>query len=285
MNQNKNLSKLLASESEWSKIIHINDIPELINLKDMIFKRPCTQVNFDSSISFNDIKDRLLSVCSEIGECLDYDGHPYLKLPDYSTQIVEWHYDGISNSNINRVPDWIFFLHSCDDVAKDSKLNNGFNIANCHLLLNSLSIQSKEFLKLSFQEIIGHKIGMADTAKNVKADLSIRMVNKIMDNIEVLRAHIPFDNTFDYDYSDETIICHPDNIKFKFKNLNFFQQKELLADINSKIKKNGITFCHKFNLNSLLIVHNKSCFHSGVSVEGGEKRNVYRLQLILKDDR
>jgi hypothetical protein len=285
MKQKENFSELLASENCWSEVINMHDMRELMDFKDIIFTRPCTQINFDRSISVKDIKDQLLSVCSGIGECLSYDGEPYLKLPDYSTQVVEWHYDGISSSNAGRVPDWIFFLHSCEDVREDLKFYNGFNIANCHLLLNSLSFQSRELLDLTSQEIFGHKIGMADTAINVKADLSIKLVNKSIDNMDVLRAHIPFNYTFEYNHLDETIDCYPDNIRFKFKNLTFSQQQYLLNDIQNKIQQKNITFHHKFNSNSLLAVHNKSCFHSGVSIEGGRRRNVYRLQLIVKDDR
>ena len=284
MKKKSNFLNFLSNENDWSKIVSIENKYEMTSLRDLVFTRPCIQINFDKSICFDEIKENLLAICSENGESLNYNGSPYLELPDYSNQLVEWHYDGISNVNIKRVPDWIFFLHSGDYSEVDSKIKNGFNIANCHLLLNSLTTESKEFLISTSQEIIGHKIGTSDTSKNEKADLIIKMVRELTDNINVLRGHIPFDNTFNLDFSDETFYCYPDKLKFRFKNLKFAEQNYLLNDIQNALYNKKITFHHKFHSNSLLVVHNKSCFHSGMNVEGGIKRTALRLQLIIKYD-
>ncbi len=250
------------------------------SLGDHLFHSPCIQIDFSCDYSFEDIKESLLGCCSPKGECLDYDGDPFLALPDYSVQIAEWHYDGISSVKSDRIPDWIFFIHSGEDFRERQILQNGFSIANCHLLYNHLADRSKSLITDVNQIIFGHRVGKADLTSVEKANLRVKLIDHLLPHLPIVRAHIPFPTTAELDSNNEVFYCYPDELTFCFEGLSWADQRFLLADLQSALSVPGVTYQHSFDCHSLLAVHNKSCFHSASQVEAGSRRSVFRLQLI-----
>lgn len=274
------LNSLLASSSGWATHTRIKDNLSPLLLEKLLFNYPCIQIDFPGIGTLDEIKDLLLDVCLRKGECLDYDGAPFLRLPDYSTQIAEWHYDGISSLSKQRIPDWIFFVHSGSDLLTKTKKEKGFTISNCHLLYNHLSECSKCLIADISQLILGHKVGTANLQSVEKADLLIKLVDYFSQGIPLLRAHIPLPSTFVAVPDSSSFYCFPDDLNFCFQGLSWDDQKFLLSDIHAALSMPGVTYQHAFDCDSILAIHNKSCFHSAQSVRGGIFRPVYRLQLI-----
>lgn len=270
----------LSNPTRWSTRKKFEGSLDPSSLGAQLFEFPCSQLDFSYGYSFQDIMDALLVCCSSKGECLDYEGSPFLALPDYSEQIAEWHYDGISSVNKYRIPDWIFLIHCGDGLQDSKKIQNGFGIANCHLLYNELADRSKNLIANVSQVIYGHKVGTANLASVDKADLRVNLVANMLPSLPVVRAHIPFSSTVQVDSNNETFYCYPDDLTFCFEGLSWDDQRFLLSDLQRALSVPAVTYQHSFDCHSLLAVHNKSCFHSARHVEAGSRRSVFRLQLI-----
>lgn len=269
---------LLQNPDSWVLTTRCEKKLDSQSMENFLFEYPCVQIDFSESNSFEHIKDVLLECCLRKGECLNYQMSPFLPLPDYSNQIAEWHFDGIS-SRTGRVPDWIFLLHNGDDLGCESSAKNGFAIANCYLLYSYLSQRSKDLLINCYQVILGHRIGTSNLQSFEKSDLSVKMLESIATGVNVLRGHIPFPSTFSVDIK-EFFYCYPDDLRFYFDGISWPDQQYLLSDIQAALKIPSVTHNHSFGCSSLLAVHNKSCFHSANEVQGGALRSVFRLQLI-----
>ena len=271
---------LLSNSASWAVCKEFEGSVDPANLGAHLFHLPCIQLDFSGDYSFEHIKESLLACCSPKGECLDYDGDPFLALPDYSVQIAEWHYDGISSLNKDRVPDWIFLIHSGDNLRERQIKQNGFAIANCHLLYSHLTDRGKGLIAEVNQIIFGHRVGKADLTSVEKADLRVKLIDHLLPHLPIVRAHIPFPDTVELDSNNEVFYCYPDELTFCFEGLSWADQRFLLADLQSALSVPGVTYQHSFDCHSLLAVHNKSCFHSARQVEAGARRSVFRLQLI-----
>ena len=258
----------LKNPKSWFSSSRCETKLDLQTMENYLFKRPCTQIDFSALNSIQHIKDILLECCLRKGECLNYNSNPFLSLPDYSKHMAEWHYDGISSVDSQRVPD------------SQYSSENGFSIANCHLLYCHLSQRSKDLLSNIYQVILGHKLGNADLQSFEKVDLYVKMLEHIASDVFVLRAHIPFRSTVSVDPQGPHFYCYPDDLSFYFKEIAWSDQQYLLSDIQAALLIPCVTYNHSFGCNSLLAVHNKSCFHSAREVQGGSLRSVFRLQLI-----
>lgn len=249
-------------------------------LSDTLFNDVCLQIDFPNSIDIQQILDCLYDVCNKRGECLDYDGSPYLALPDYTNQPVEWHFDGISSKNSCRIPDWIFFIHSSfDNTLNNSVPAHGFSIANSHIAYNLLSDSTRDAIKHASEIIFNHRIGSSDTSSLDLADLSIPLV-QYHDDYPLLRAHIPYPGTYEVDDLNQRFFCYPDNLSIAFEPLEWSLQKHVMQELVSTLQSPSCIYRHQFATHSLLAVSNKVCFHSGLNIPAGSRRNVYRLQLI-----
>lgn len=277
---NSSFRQLLRSSESWSAKYTCDEISFSDQVSQFLFDKPCSQFDIPSSVSLDNILSLLHVVCAEKGECLTYDDSPFLKLPDYTEQIAEWHYDGISNLNPLRVPDWLFLIHSGDLIVDSPQIQDGFGIANCHLLYINLSPKGRALADQAEQVIFGHKVGTSNTKSKDKADLRVRLVDRSTLGFPVFRGHFPLPSTFTVNHSDQSFYCFPDDLSFRFIGLSFDDQQFLLNDIHSALSTCGVTFHHRFDCHSLLAVHNKSCFHSAYQVQAGGIRPVFRLQLI-----
>ena len=217
----------------------------------------------------------------QYGELLDYDGSPFLQLPDYTNQPVEWHFDGISSVRAERVPDWIFFLHY-GSYSPTASLVKGFDVANCALIFDQLqSIIPNSFDLSNIHEVIcNHRVGSSSVESTDTSDLLIQLVQFVCDEIPVIRAHIPFTHTYSINHVQNTIHCYPDNLDILFQPLNLSEQLQFLSQLQSILANPLCIFNHFFKQTSLLCIHNKSCFHSTQGLPSGTRKRVERLQLI-----
>lgn len=272
----------LVSPDGWFKRVTFDETVSDKDLIEHLFTHPCIQLDFPSSLDFDYIKSILLSVASKRGECLNYNNSsPFLRLPDYSNQPVEMHFDGISNSDPSRIPDWIFFLHSIPHASSFAMDNFcGFSISNCHLALSYLETKlQKQIFDLS-EIILNHLVGSSDTSHNICSDLEIPLISTLPTRIPVLRGHFPLKDTYNCMDESQSFYCYPDKINICFKTLEWSKQKHLLENIIYSLSRPDTIYNHQFNTHSILAVHNKSCFHSTKSVISGDHLRVERLQLI-----
>ena len=78
---------LLADSTCWATRKNFEGVLDPLSLGAHLFHAPCIQLDFCRDYSFENIKSSLLACCSPKGECLDYEGDPFLALPDYSVQM------------------------------------------------------------------------------------------------------------------------------------------------------------------------------------------------------
>lgn len=271
--------EFLPSPMAWHSKYSFTKEPSLLEVNNLLFSKPCVQIDFEMSISYEKIKSILLAICVDKGEVLHYDDCAFLKLPNY-THPVEWHFDGISSVRKERVPDWIFFLHSGTPHTSPNRIKNGFSIANCCLLYEHLCDESKFLLGKTSQTILNHKVGTADSSEKIFSDLNVQCHEIIGDSLKVFRGHIPFHDTVEQRPNNSLFYCYPDNLKFQFKNLKWNQQVDLLSDLQKVLEKSYISYHHTFEAHSLLAIHNKSCFHSLPKINPNEKMICERIQII-----
>ncbi len=271
----------LVSPLNWYLQHNVSKAISQEELCSYMFKRPLTQINFLGDYSYEDIQNLVYSIASQRGEVLEYNSKPFLRLPDYTNQPVERHYDGISSITKDRVPDWVFFLHSANNSLNDSIISNtnGFTISNGHLAYKKLTDESKKLLSTTSEVILNHKVGTSNTNANKISDLLINM-RQDFNNIPIFRGHIPFLHTCQIQHHEKTFYCYPDNLTINFGDLDWTSQVNLMNDSISTLDSQDVSITHFFSCHSLLVVHNKSCFHSCKALEAGEKRVVHRLQLI-----
>lgn len=183
-----------------------------------MFKRPPTQIDFTGDHSYDDIKKLIYNVCcSPRGEFLDYNLKSFLRLPDYTNQPVERHYDGISSIKKDRVPDWVFFLNLGFRLTDNSSSinSNCFTVSNGFLAYSNLTDNSKKLIADTHQVILNHKIGTCNIDDNDLSNLFIDLLQNI-GYIPILRGHIPFGDTSKIQYDQNLFYCYHDHLTINF---------------------------------------------------------------------
>ena len=220
--------------------------------------------------------DSISNFVSGLGNVLMYDNNKYV-IYDTIHNENPLHFDGISTSNHNAIPDKIIFY--IDDIP-DTDLGK-FKIVNCATVVKSLDIKTKKQLSNTELEFYGYPSLKKQDPKPMEYVFSVKPVIKYKGK-DILRMQIPSINDFTV-VEDNFVFCKASNYRSRFKNMTGRETYNIYKKIYEAIYTDDNMIEIKFEKNDLLITNNKLTFHGRHATNIPLKRKMYRFQTINFD--
>ena len=232
-------------------------------------------IEYPSILIKNALVDNLLedftSLAKSFGDYLDYENSPYKLFREDTQQEIEYHSDGVSCLNPNRIPKYLFFY------AKNWPINNGGNFKISYIpnivsnlpegILNILKNQKLQFFnyagthkkfikpKNSIHDILTfEKYALTKVDSEYKLDLFLP-INKLTDDIK-------------WEYL------------MKFENLSYTESKKILNQIKQIAMSKDCQKEISLKNNDILIFNNNLFLHGRNKFTKNIKRELYRIQIL-----
>lgn len=217
--------------------------------------------------------DNVSDFVSKLGNVLMYGDNKYV-IYDTIHNENPLHFDGISTSNNNAIPDKIIFY--IEDIPNTDL--GKFKILNCATVIKSLDNKTKKQLSSTELEFYGYPSLRKPDPKPMEYVFSVKPIIKYKGK-DILRMQIPSINNFTV-VEENFVFCKASNYRSRFRNMSGIETFNIYKKIYEAIYSDDNMIEIKFEKNDLLITNNKLTFHGRHATSEPLKRKMYRFQTI-----
>lgn len=223
------------------------------------------------NVNDNNILDGFIKFSKDFGEYLDYENKPYYLFDGNTQQEIEYHSDGVSCLDENRIPKYLFFY------AKSWPQNSGgeFKISYTPNIIKKIPQKYTDILlsqKLQF-------LNYAGTDKKFIKPAGVRgnVVSFEKYALRKIHGEYKLDLFLPIDKITEDIKWE---YLMKFEKLSLNASLDILNDIKIIAKDVDCEKTFEFNDNDILVFNNNLFLHGRKKFTKKINRKLYRIQIL-----
>ena len=252
------------------KIVEINNWIVKINLEDDklhdipndIIDKYIGIIIDNHQIKYDDYVNYALS----FGNFLDYNGGPVYSFDGSSAEPVEYHTDGVSSPDINKVPKYVLFY-----VERWPVNDGAFSLCNIEILFSKLDKYIQNIFRNEKLEFYNYYPDQYNSSEDLFS-FSIDPL-RIIDGNEYLRLFVPIE--------DSLLDQVKWKYKMKFSNKSFEESKKILVRLRDLSRSEDCQIDIQFKKNDILIIHNNKVFHKRHEFKNVDKNRIlHRIQIL-----